>query len=310
VNVVTGAFGYIGQGIARHLLARGEAVRTITTHTGKPNPFGDAVQAFPYAFDRPEALTESLRGVRTLYNTYWIRFPHGGATFEGAVRDTATLFACARRAGVERIVHIGVTNASPDSPLPYYRGKAAQEEALRACGVAWAVVRPTLVFGTGDILVNNIAWLLRTFPVFPMFGDGRYRLQPVFLDDLAEIAFDAGGLSARRVVDATGPESYSFEEFVRLIAASVRPRARIVHVPPAPGIWAGRMVGLVLGDVVLTRDELRGLMDELLTSRQPPNGTTRFSEWLAAHRGEIGSAYASEIARHFRYPALGSRNIA
>lgn len=300
MNIVTGAFGYIGRHIAKFLLDRGEVVRTITTHTDKPNPFGAAVQAFPYAFDRPGSLVQSLRGARVLYNTYWVRFDRGGATFEAAVRNTKTLFRCAREAGVERIVHVSVTNASLDSSLPYYRGKAEQEEALRGCGVPWSIVRPTLVFGKEDILVNSIAWLIRTFPVFPIFGSGTYRLQPVFVDDLAAIAFESARGEAGHVVDAVGPDTYTFEELVRLIASRVRPGARFVHVPPRLGIWAGRLIGLALGDVVLTRAELAGLMDEMLTSQQAPNGPTRFLDWLAAHSDDVGMAYTSELARHFR----------
>ncbi len=301
MNVVTGAFGYIGRYIARHLLDRGESVRTITTHTGKPNPFGPTVAAFPYAFDRPRELAESLRGASTLYNTYWVRFDHGTSSFDQAVRNTETLFSAAREAGVKRIVQISVTNASPLSRLPYYRGKARQEEALAACGVPFSIVRPTLVFGKEDILVNNIAWLIRTFPLFPIFGSGSYRVQPVFVEDLAAIAVDAASGPPGLVRDAIGPETFTFEELVRLIASQVRPRTRFLHVPPALGIAAGRLVGLALGDVVLTRDELRGLMDEMLTSREAPNGPTRFSDWLAEHRDDVGAAYSSELARHFRW---------
>ena len=300
MNVVTGAFGYIGRHIARFLLDRGAAVRTVTTHVEKQNPFGEAVKAFPYAFDRPDDLVESLSGARVLYNTYWVRFDHGESSFEKAVRNTETLFGCAREAGVERIVQVSVTNPSLESTLPYYRGKAAQEEALRSCGVSWSIVRPTLVFGKEDILVNNIAWLIRTFPLFPVFGTGAYRVQPVFVDDLAEIAVQAAKGEPGGVVDAVGPDTFTFEEFVRLIASRVRPDARFLHVPPALGIWAGRAIGLALGDVVLTRDELTGLMEEKLTSRQAPNAPTRFADWLAENHDEVGSAYTSEMERHFR----------
>lgn len=182
MNVVTGAFGYIGRYIARRLLESGEAVRTITTHSDKPNPFGPAVEAFPYNFDQPDELVASLRGATALYNTYWIRFEHGGMTFQQAVRNTHTLFECARQAGVKRIIHISVTKASLESRLPYYRGKALQEQALMDSGVSYAIVRPTLVFGREDILVNNIAWLIRRFPLFPIFGCGQYKLQPVYVE--------------------------------------------------------------------------------------------------------------------------------
>ncbi len=301
VNVVTGAFGYIGRSIARSLLQSGEAVRTITAHPGKASPFGAAVEAFPYNFDRPEVLITSLRGASTLFNTYWIRFEYGGLTFADAVRNTVTLFECARRAGVEKIVHVSVTNASLDSPLPYYRGKAQQEQALIDSGILHAIVRPTLVFGQEDILVNNIAWLLRRFPVFPIFGSGTYTLQPVYVGDLAAIAVAWAREPGSSVLDAVGPETFTFEEFVQHLARAIKPGVRLVHVGPVTGIALGRVLGLVLRDVILTGAELQGLMDGLLTSRQAPNGPTRFTEWLAASGSELGIRYASELQRHFRW---------
>jgi len=301
MNVVTGAFGYIGKYITRHLLGQGGQVRTITTHPDKPNPFGETVPAFPYNFDKPDQLIASLRGASTLYNTYWIRFNHGGATFEQAVQNTATLFKCAKEAGVQKIVHVSVTQASAESDLPYYRGKALQEQALIDCGVPYSIVRPTLVFGKEDILVNNIAWLIRKFPVFPIFGSGQYKVQPVFVEDLARIAVASAGEPGNITLDAIGPETYSFEGLVKLIAAKIKPGVALVHIPPSLGILLGKFIGLALGDVILTRDELQGLMDELLTSKQAPNGGTRFTDWLETNGNQLGSAYSSEIHRHFKW---------
>ena len=270
MNIVTGAFGYIGRYIARHLLDVGEAVRTITTHPNKPNPFGDAVEAFPYSFDDPEKLVATLRGGSTLYNTYWIRFEYGGATFQQAVRNTVTLFECAKKAGVSTIVHMSVTNASVESRLPYYRGKALQEHALIDSGVSYVIVRPTLVFGKEDILVNNIAWLVRTFPVFPIFGDGGYTLQPVYVGDVAAIAVSCARDRKGVILDAIGPETFTFEEFVRLVSAQIKPGVKLVHVPPSIGIGLGRVIGFAVRDVILTSDELRGLMEGMLTSGPGP----------------------------------------
>lgn len=301
MNVVTGAFGYIGRYIAGHLLESGEAVKTITTHLDKPNPLGATVEALPYNFDRPNELAASLRGATTLYNTYWVRFEYGGATFQQAVRNTVTLFECAKRAGVERIVHISVTNASIESRLPYYRGKALQEQALIDSRVPYAIVRPTLVFGKEDILVNNIAWLIRKFPTFPIFGSGEYKLQPVYVGDLAALAVACARDSRSTVLDAIGPETFTFEQFVKLLAVKIKPGVKLVHMPPAIGIALGHAIGLIVRDVPLTKDELRGLMDGMLTSEQAPNGSTRFTEWLDAHKDEIGSSYSSELGRHFRW---------
>ncbi|MBI2359127.1 MAG: NAD(P)H-binding protein [Deltaproteobacteria bacterium] len=300
MRVVTGAFGYIGRYIARHLLDLGETVRTITTHPDKPDPFGGAIEAFPYNFHQPDKLVATLRGASTLYNTYWIRFEHGGATFEQAVQNTSTLFECAKKARIERIVHISVTNASLESRLPYYRGKALQQQTLIDSGVSYAIVRPTLVFGKEDILVNNIAWLIRKFPVFPIFGSGEYKLQPVYVGDLAAIAVACASDSKSIVLDAVGPETFTFKEFVKLISARIKPSVKLVHVAPAIGVALGQAIGLAVRDVILTRDELRGLMEGMLTSGQAPNGLTRFTEWLEMHKDEVGCSYSSELGRHFR----------
>jgi NADH dehydrogenase len=301
VDVVTGAFGYIGKYIAKSLLTDGREVRTITTHPDKPNPFGSAVRGFPYSFDDPPRLTSSLAGAETLFNTYWIRFERYGQTFESALRNTRTLFECAREAGVKRIVHISVTNPSLDSPLPYYRGKAMQERMLAEVGVPHSIVRPTLVFGDEDILVNNMAWLIRKFPVFPIFGSGRFRVQPVFVEDLAAVAVEQASASGDATLDAIGPETVTFEEAVRLMAEKMGKRRLFAHVPPSLGLAAGRVIGRFVRDEILTRDELAGLMQELLTSRQEPNCPTRFSNWIEENAATVGRRYTSEVARHFRW---------
>lgn len=300
-SVVTGAFGYIGRYIARRLLDLGEQVKTVTTHPDKPNPFGNAVAAFPYNFDRPDELTASLRGASTLYNTYWIRFEYGGMTFRQAVQNTITLFACAKKAGIRKIVHVSVTQAPAGSGLPYYAGKSLQEVVLINSGVPYSIVRPTLVFGKEDILVNNIAWLIRKFPVFPIFGSGLYKVQPVYVEDLASIAVARAADLVSGVVDAIGPEVFTFKELVQLMASRIKPGVKLVHVPPAIGIALGQLIGLAVGDIVLTRDELQGLMESLLTSDQTPNGPTRFSSWLDSNKNDLGTAYSSELGRHFKW---------
>jgi NADH dehydrogenase len=143
--------------------------------------------------------------------------------------------------------------------------------------------------------------LIRKFPVFPIFGSGQYKLQPVYVEDLAAIAVACARNSTSVALDAVGPETFTFEEFVRLISAKIKPSVRLVRMPSAIGIALGHSIGLAVRDVLLTRDELRGLMDGLLTSEQAPNGPTRFTDWLELHMDEIGSAYSSELGRHFRW---------
>jgi len=300
LNVVTGAFGYTGKYVARRLLSMGKRVKTLTGHPDRPSPFGDRVSVAPFDFDRPEALIESLRGAAALYNTYWVRFDYGSATFEAAVENTKTLFRAAQEAGVRRVVHVSVTNPSEDSPLPYYRGKALLEKALMESGLSYAIVRPTVTFGDEDILINNIAWLLRRFPVFAILGEGDYRVQPIFVEDVAELMVSAGSQSDNLVVDAAGPEVYTFDALVRTIKRAVRSRARIVHLPPRLALFLSQVIGVFVGDVVLTQEEVDGLMGGLLVSSGPLTGRTHLSEWLREHAHTVGAKYASEVKRHFR----------
>jgi nucleoside-diphosphate-sugar epimerase len=297
IDVVTGAFGYTGRYIAQRLLDAGRSVRTLTT---RPSPADMRIDARPLAFDQPAQLVETLRGAQVLYNTYWVRFPRGAVTYERAVENTRVLFAAAKEAGVERIVHVSITNADERSPLPYFRGKGILERELRESGTSHAIVRPTVVFGREDILVNNIAWILRRLPLFVVPGSGAYRLQPVHVEDLARICVELGASGGDAVVDAVGPEIYTFDELVRLVRGAVGSRARIVHAPPGVAYALGSVIGRAVRDVLVTRDELAGLMDDLLVSGAPPLAETSFREWVQSHRSELGAGYASELARHYR----------
>lgn len=300
LDVVTGASGYTGRYITRVLLARGRRVRTLTGHPARPNPFGDQVESAPFNFDRPDDLRRSLEGARALFNTYWIRFPHDGQTFETAVANTRIMLDAASAAGVRKFVHISVTKATESSPLPYFRGKAMVEAAVKESALSYAIIRPALIFGVEDILLNNIAWLLRRFPFFAVPGRGDYRVQPIFAGDLGEIAVSAARDEQSATLDAVGPEIFTFDELVRMIAGAVGSNSRIVHVVPRVAVAFARVVGWFVRDVTLTRDEARGLMSNLLVTDSAPNAATRFSEWLRGNAGQIGVAYAAELARHFR----------
>jgi NADH dehydrogenase len=298
-NVVTGALGYTGKYITRRLLSMGERVKTLTGHPKRPNPFGNQVSIAPFSFDNPGQLTESLRGATTLYNTYWVRFSAGQATFDKAVENTRTLIKAAEEAGVGRMVHVSITNASAESPLPYFRGKGLLEQDIIHSRLSYAIIRPTVIFGPEDILINNIAWLLRRFPVFAVFGSGDYRLQPVFVEDMAEITVSAAHRHENVIVDAVGHEVYTFHEMVRLIADKINSRAKITHLKPGLAFFLSRLVGYMVNDVVLTRDEVQGLMSNLLVSESPPTGQTRLSDWLEQNAGSVGTRYASELRRHY-----------
>ena len=299
-DVVTGAFGYTGRYITRHLLAKGRRVATITRRPQPAGIFEDHVPTIAAEFDIPDALAEQMRGADTLYNTYWIRFPHAQTTYEQAVHRSLTLFQAARMAGVRRVIHISIAHASPDSVLPYYSGKGRVEEGLRASGLNYAILRPTLVFGAEDILVNNIAWFLRRFPIFGVPGAGDYPVQPVAVEDIAKLAISAAENTDDHVVlEAAGPETYTFTELVHLIARAIGSTARIVPLPPSLALQGARLVGLFVRDVVLTADEAQGLMAGLLASDSAPTCETRFSQWMQEHARELGREYRSELQAHY-----------
>jgi NADH dehydrogenase len=298
VDVVTGAVSFTGRYVAARLLELAHEVRTLTRHPQSASPFGSRVEAFPLDFEL-DTLTERLRGADTLYNTYWIRSPRGNLTFERVLDNTATLLSAAREAGVRRVVQLSVSNASASSPLPYFRAKALAEEALSSSGLSYAIIRPTLVFAREDVLVNNIAWLLRRLPLFVVPGSGGYTLQPVAANDVAELAVTAGLGTEPTVMDAAGPDIFSFEELVRVIREAVGSRAAIVHGSPRLALALSALTGKIMRDTLVTRAELAGLMQGLLTSKAAPAGTRRFADWLGENADFVGRSYVSERLRNW-----------
>jgi uncharacterized protein YbjT (DUF2867 family) len=276
---------------------------TLTGHPDRPNPFGERITVARFDFEDRRKLAEHLRGADTLYNTYWVRFPRRDVTFERAVTNSETLIQAAVDAGVRRIVHVSITNPSEDSPFEYFRGKAMVEKTIRDSGLDYAIVRPTVIYGREDILINNIAYILRRVPIFGIPGSGSYRLRPVSVEDVADICVRSGLEATSEVIDAVGPETFTFEELIRLIARTIARRVLFVHVPPALALIAAASIGKLVGDVIVTGDELKGLMAELVTADGPATGTRRLTEWLGQNADTVGKRYASEVSRHYRSPA-------
>jgi NADH dehydrogenase len=294
---VTGAFGYSGKYIAHRLLDQGQQVITLTNSLQRENEFGGRVSALPFNFDKPDALVRSLEGVEVLYNTYWIRFNHKLFTHADAVDNTMILFEAARKAGVERVVHTSITNPAEDSPLEYFSSKARLENALKASGLSYAILRPAVLFGKEDILINNIAWTLRHLPLFGVFGDGNYGLQPIYVDDLAVLAVQEGESRVNAIINAVGPETFTYRELVATIGRLIHAQRPIISVPPPVGYVVAWILGRIVGDVLVTRDEIEGLMANLLVVDTPPTGKTRLTEWVHEHAETLGRHYTSELAR-------------
>jgi NADH dehydrogenase len=297
---VTGAFSYSGKYITKRLLEKGEEVITLTNHPNRPDPFNGKVKAFPLNFANETELTENLRGVDVLVNTYWVRFDKGSNTQPKAVENTRSLVNAAVKAGVKRIVHISIANPSADSHLPYYWGKAANEKAVTDSGMSYAILRPTVLVGGGeDILINNIAFLLRRFPFFFIPGDGSYGVQPVHVDDLASLAVEGVYSKENYVIDAVGPDSYTFKELVHLVGETIGAKRALISLPPRLALLAAQFLSLFVNDVILTPEEVDGLMANLLVSKEPARAKTTFKDWLKESRDTIGVRYASELKKHY-----------
>jgi len=297
---ITGAFSYSGKYIAKRLLEKGEEVITLTNHPNRPNPFNGRIKAFPLNFANEAELTKNLQGVDVLVNTYWIRFDKGTNTQPQAVENTKTLVRAAANAGVKRMVHISIANPSADSHLPYYWGKAANEKAVTESGMSYAILRPTVLYGGGeDILINNIAFLLKRLPFFLIPGDGSYGIQPVHVDDLAKLAVEGVYSKENYTVDAVGPDAYTFKELVNLVGETIGAKRPLISTPPRLALLAAQFLSLFVRDVILTPEEVDGLMGNLLVSKNPALAKTVFKDWLCENKTTTGAHYASEIKKHF-----------
>jgi NADH dehydrogenase len=294
---VTGAFGYSGRYIARRLLDAGHSVLTLTNSLKRSNRFRGKVLAFPFHFYQPELLTQTLQGTDVLINTYWVRFNHRLFNHDEAVANTKVLLQAAKDAGVRRIVHVSITNPDIHSDLPYFRGKAELESFLASLGVSYCILRPAVLFGKEDVLVNNIAWSLRHLPMFGLFGNGEYKLQPIYVDDLASAAVGKATGERDEIVNAIGPETFTYRELVETVRQLLGLKRPVVSVPPELGYWACRITGLFVRDVVITREEIRGLMEGRLCVEAPPLGATKLTEWVERHKDTLGRHYTSEMAR-------------
>jgi len=301
LDVVTGAFSYSGRAIARRLLAGDRRVRTLTGHPQRAEA-GAAIEVRPLCFSDMPALARDLEGVTTLYNTYWVRFAHGDTTHAQAIENSRTLFHAARQAGVQRIVHVSITNPTIESPYPYFRGKALVERALAETGVPYAILRPAILFGDDGVLINNIAWLLRRLPVFGVGGRGDYRIRPIHVDDLASLCLDVAARPDDMIIDAVGPDRLTFIELVHAIRAAVGSRARVVQLPGwlLPPISA--ILNRALHDVLLTSDEYHAMAAGLADTEGPSTAPTAITDWVAEHGPTLGKHYANELERHFREP--------
>tara|TARA_B100000029_G_scaffold395452_1_gene393225 strand:+ start:94 stop:1059 length:966 start_codon:yes stop_codon:yes gene_type:complete len=298
LHVVTGAFGYSGRWIAKELLSRGRKVRTLTNAVGRDDPFDGEVEVHPIDFDNHGALVNSLRGAEVLYNTYWVRYkdPKGNYAHDLAVANIMKLFSAAEDAGVKRVVHFSVAHPHKAPDWTYFKGKVEVENILKSSSLSYAILRPTVFFGGDrDVLINNMAWLIRKFPVFGVFGTGRYHIQPVHISDVARVSVDQGENEENIVLDVAGPEKYEYRDYVKLIAKSMGVRRMVIPVPPIFAWMVGQIAGVFLNDRVITRAEIKGLMRGLMATDEAPVGVVSFSDWISRNGLTLGTRYQNDM---------------
>ncbi len=306
-NLITGAFSFSGRYITNELLNLGEPVETLTGHPDKNSPYYDKIKIMKYSFDNFDQMVENFRGVDTFYNSYWIRFPYKTMTWRQAVINCNLLFQACKKAGVKKIVHISVTNNSLDSPYSYFKGKAVVEELLKRSGVPYTILRIAWFFEDNDILCNNIAWILRRFPIFGLFYDGKFKLQPVSAKTLARVAVESRYLGPEtinnnKIINVIGPETFTWQEFISEINNALGLKSIFF---PFPGYYiyipliVSSILGYFLHDRLLTFEEVNSLRDNLCLTDSPPIGTIKFSEWLKTNKTKLGKKWNGEIPRHY-----------
>lgn len=292
-DAVTGAFSQTGHAIAQALHARGRSVRSITR--APPDPSG-RIPVIPPAFDDPAALTQALRGCEVLHSTYWARFGIGGS-FDPLVENSRILYDCARRAGVKRVVQVTVAHADAPTGIPYWEAKGRLESVLRESGLPHSILRPALIVGPQDTLINNVAWAMRRLPMMAMPGRGQYRVRPVAVDDLGELAAAHGERSGDVAVAAVGPESFTYREFLAAVRDAMGARCLLAPMPARAARLTANALGAVLREPLLGPGEVEAMRRGLLHVDGEATCPTRFSEWLDAHASGLGRTFHSQRRR-------------
>ncbi|MEX1071925.1 MAG: NAD(P)H-binding protein [Anaerolineales bacterium] len=295
---VTGAFSYSGSYIAGAFLKRGWEVITFTRRPDRPHPLSEKVKAYALDFSKPEQISERLHGVDTFVNTYWVRYNYPGSSFDLAVENSRILIGAVGAAGVRRFVHISVSKPDINSQLPYFRGKQKVEDLITNGKLSYSILRPTIVYADEEVLINNITWLVSHFPVFPIPGDGQYRVQPIYAEDLAQQVVRSAEGKNNEILDAAGPEIFTFNELLQLLKKISGSKVWLFHTPTSSALLMAKVVSFILGDVMLTKDELTALIEERLVTGMPALGTTRFSDWAREHAQTLGDHYVNELKRH------------
>jgi uncharacterized protein YbjT (DUF2867 family) len=274
---VFGGTGFLGRRIVRRLLGRGFTVRVAARHPKRVQavfrPDEPAPLAVAADVHDDVAVAAALVGAQGAVNAVSLYVETGRASFDAVhVDGAARLAKCAREVGVERLVHVSGIGADPESTAPYIRARGRGEFAvLQAFGAA-TLVRPAVMFGPDDAFLTRLVTLVWTLPIYPMFGRGQTRLQPVYVDDVAEAiarVLDRSDGADRPCYELGGPRIYTYQELLQSIANEMGTRVRTVPMPFA--VWqALARVAEFLPGAPLTRNQIALMRRDNIASDDMP----------------------------------------
>ncbi|MCP3465629.1 complex I NDUFA9 subunit family protein [Bradyrhizobium sp. CCGUVB23] len=233
---VFGGTGFIGRRVVRYLSDSGATVRIASRHPARA--VGDNVEQIVADAHDERAVEAAVVGADGVVNAISLYVEHGGDTFHSVhVEAAARIARVARRAGTKRFVHLSGIGAAAASPSPYIRNRGEGEAAVQAAFPGAVVIRPAVMFGADDAFLTTLLRLLRTLPAYPLFGDGRTRLQPVYVGDVAAAIAQVLRQTQRPypIYELAGPRVYSYEELLRTIARTAGLRPVLVRIPFA--LW-------------------------------------------------------------------------
>jgi uncharacterized protein YbjT (DUF2867 family) len=229
---VFGGTGFLGRRVVQHLRESGATVRIASRHPGQSN--GDNVKQIRADAHDERSVEAAVAGADGVVNAISLYVEHGRDTFHSVhVEAAARIASVARRVGVKRLIHISGIGANPASPSPYIRSRGEGEAAVQNAFPGGVIIRPTVMFAQDDGFLTTILKLLRTLPAYPIFGNGRTRLQPVYANDVAVATTQVLRQSKmpNSVYELAGPRVYSYEELVRTIARSAGLRPVLMRLP-------------------------------------------------------------------------------
>jgi NADH dehydrogenase len=238
---VTGGTGFVGKAVIRALLAQGFLVRCLVRPGSEHDLKGfESIDRVPGDVLQPDGLAASVEGCSALVHLVGIiREQRGrGVTFDRLhTQATRNMLALARAAGIKRFAQMSALGARPGARARYHQTKWEAEEAVRASDLEWTIFRPSIIFGRGDAFMSVLGRAVKRLPVMPVLGDGRYRLQPIPVEQVAKGFGRALRTpeSVRQTYEVAGPTPYAFVDLLDEIGrALARARVRKLHVPLAP----------------------------------------------------------------------------